>query len=97
MIDTGDTGLAAFEAEARAAAYDDVLERRWAPHASVPTHSHPFDVHARVAQGEFWLTCEGRTRHLSAGDTFQLAAEVPHEERYGPDGAVIWAARRHPR
>jgi quercetin dioxygenase-like cupin family protein len=52
-------------------------------------------VDALVTQGEFWLSCEGHTRHLKPGDTFQLARGVPHDERYGPQGAVFWAARRH--
>jgi hypothetical protein len=35
-------------------------------------------------------------RHLRAGDTFALDAEVPHAERYGAQGATFWVARRHP-
>ena len=33
-------------------------------------------------------------RHLQPGDRFELAAEVPHTERYGPAGATYWVARR---
>jgi mannose-6-phosphate isomerase-like protein (cupin superfamily) len=84
-----------FEARARAAGFDEVLERRWAPDTVVATHTHPFAVDALVVEGEFWLTCGGQTRHLRAGDRFALEREVPHEERYGQDGAVFWAARRH--
>lgn len=87
--------FAEFEAKARAAGFDEVLERRWAPDTTVATHTHPFDVDALVTQGEFWLGCDGHTRHLKPGDTFQLARHVPHDERYGPQGAVFWAARRH--
>jgi len=42
-----------------------------------------------------WLTHDGRTLHLRAGDRFELARAVPHAERYGPEGATYWAARRH--
>lgn len=89
--------FATFEAEARAAGFDEALEREWAPDTVVASHTHPFDVDALVTQGELWLSCEGRTRHLKAGDTFALARGVPHEERYGPQGATFWAARRHAR
>lgn len=91
------TSFQAFEADARAAGFDDVLERRWAPGTVVATHTHAFGVEAVVTQGELWLTCEGRTLHLTPGSVFTLGPEVPHDERYGPDGATYWVARRNPR
>lgn len=42
-----------------------------------------------------WLACGDDTRHLKAGDTFAMEREVPHSERYGSDGAIYWAARKH--
>jgi len=87
----------AFEADARAAGFDEALERRWGPDTVIDTHTHAFDVDAVVKQGEMWLTCGDDTRHLRAGDTFTLARDVPHAERYGPEGAVYWVARRNPR
>ena len=86
-----------FEAEARAAGFDEALVREWAPETVLDTHTHAFDADAAVIQGEMWLTCEGNTRHLVPGDTFALAREVPHAERYGPLGATYWVARRNPR
>lgn len=86
-----------FEAQARAAGFDESLVRQWAPGTVLDTHTHPFDADAVVAQGEMWLTCEGNTRHLKPGDTFTLAREVPHAERYGPQGATYWVARRNSR
>jgi hypothetical protein len=41
-----------------------------------------------------WLSCEGHTRHLLPGDRFKLQRDVPHAERYGPQGATYWVARR---
>ena len=87
----------AFEIAARAAGFDEALERQWAPDATIDTHTHAFDVDAVVKQGEMWLTCVGSTRHLTPGDTFTLARDVPHAERYGPHGATYWVARRNPR
>jgi quercetin dioxygenase-like cupin family protein len=91
------SSFAAFEADARTAGFDQVMERPWAADTALDTHTHPFDVEAYVAEGELWLTHDGGTRHLRAGDTFSLAREVPHSERYGPRGAKVWVARRHAR
>ena len=77
------------------AGYDEVVERVWAPGTVVDTHSHPFDVNALMVEGEMTLAVSGEVpRLLRAGDTFQLAAHVPHAERYGPQGATYWVARR---
>ena len=86
--------IAAFDAEARAAGFDEVLDRRWAPGTVLDTHTHDFDVKAFVTEGEMWLTCGGSTRHLRAGDRFELAREAPHGERYGDGGTVVRVARR---
>ena len=56
--------FAEFETQARAAGFDEVLERCWAPDAVIATHTHPFAVDALVTQGEMWLACEGRSQHL---------------------------------
>lgn len=89
--------LEVFRATSQAAGFDEVLERRWAPDTVLDTHTHDFDADAVVVQGEMWLSCEGRTAHLLAGDRFALARLVPHAERYGPAGATFWVARRNPR
>ena len=86
---------AQFEAAARAQGFDEVLERIWAPNLELQTHRHSFAVSALVTQGEVWLDCGGSTRHLQAGDRFELDPEEPHAERYGPQGAVFWVARRN--
>lgn len=85
----------AFQAAALAAGFDEALERRWEPGTVLDTHGHPFDVEAVVTEGEMWLTCGDATRHLRPGDTFTLARDTPHAERYGPQGATYRVARRH--
>lgn len=85
----------AFQADALAAGFDEALERTWAPDTVIDTHSHAFSVEAVVTQGEMWLTCEGRTRYLTPGSSFTLAHNVPHDERYGAEGATYWVARRN--
>jgi hypothetical protein len=84
-----------FAADARAQGFDEVLERDWPPGTVLERHVHPFAVQARVVRGEMWLTVDDATRHLRAGDTFELARDVPHAERYGEQGATYWVARRH--
>ena len=89
------TNFSAFEKEARAAGYDEALERRWEPNTRLDTHSHSFDAEAVIVQGEMWLSCKGTTRYLQPGDTFKLEHGEPHEERYGAAGTTYWVARRN--
>ena len=93
----GHPSLAEFEAAAKQEGFDEVAERAWPANAVVDTHEHPFAVKALVVAGEMWLTEGETTRHLRPGDRFELAASVPHAERYGATGATYWAARRHPK
>jgi len=75
--------------------FDEVLVREWAPHFENAPHAHPFDTDALVAQGDYWLTIDGATRHLKTGDRFQVARGLEHSEKYGAEGAVFWAARKN--
>lgn len=86
-----------FRDRALAAGYGEVVERRWEPGLVLDTHTHPFAVWARVVQGEMWLGGRRGELHLRPGDGFELAFEEPHTERYGPEGATYWVARRHKR
>jgi len=83
-----------FASAARALGYDEVLERDWPARTVLDRHVHPFAVKALGVRGEMWLTVDGQTQHLVAGDRFELAREVPHAERYGEQGATYWVARR---
>ena len=83
-----------FAATARAQGWSEILERDWPALAVLDEHVHPFAVNALVVRGEMWLTVDGQTRHLRPGDRFEVAREVPHAERYGPQGATYWVARR---
>ena len=83
-----------FRSMALADGFREVVERRWDPGTIVETHSHPFEANALVVQGEMWLTVGGATQHLLPGGRFALTAGVPHDERYGPQGATYWVARR---
>lgn len=84
-----------FSVQALSEGFDQVLERRWPPLTVLEAHSHPFALKALVVHGEMWLTVGDETRHLQAGDSFALERDVAHAERYGPDGACYWVARRN--
>jgi hypothetical protein len=86
----------AFAAEQRALGCDEVLVREWAPGHATGEHRHPFAVRALVVQGSLVLGCQGQQRPFGPGDRFELEAEVPHTEVYGPEGATFWVARRQP-
>jgi hypothetical protein len=90
-----DLSFQQYESQLRALGFDTVMERKWGPSAVADTHSHPFEARALVVQGEMWLTTDGVTRHLKAGDRFELLPGQPHSERYGHEGAVYWVGRRH--
>lgn len=84
-----------FRAQAVNEGFDEVIERRWPAGTVLDTHTHPFALQALVVDGEMWLSVGPETRHLAVGDTFELAREVPHAERYGEHGACYWVARRN--
>ena len=85
-----------FRDDALSRGFHEALVREWGPGVENSLHEHPFDTHVQVVRGEFWLTVDGLTRHLCAGDTFELARHIPHSERFGPEGATFWAARFNP-
>lgn len=86
--------FADYAAEARNEGFDEVLERVWPAETVLAAHTHPFAIRALVVQGEMWLTIGETTRHLRPGDPFALDRDIPHAERYGPEGATYWVARR---
>lgn len=88
--------FAEFQNQALAEGFDEVLERIWPPDTLVPNHTHPFSLRALVVRGEMWLTAGEQTRHLAPGQSFELAHNELHAERYGASGATYWVARRNP-
>ena len=84
-----------FSTQARAEGFDEVIERHWEPDTVLDTHTHPFSAKALVVQGQLWLTVNGQTQALQRGDWFEVPQGVPHDERYGNEGATFWVARRH--
>ena len=46
----------AFEGQARADGFDEVLPREWQPDTVLPEHTHPFDACAVLVEDEMWLS-----------------------------------------
>ena len=85
--------LESFTAQSLDEGFDEIIVREWDADLKLETHTHPFDVSAYVARGEYWLTMGEEVKHLQAGDFFRLARNVPHAELYGAQGATVWVAR----
>jgi quercetin dioxygenase-like cupin family protein len=85
---------ATFEAGLQADGYAGPLDRRMEAGQVAPEHTHPFDARLLILEGEFLLTCQGETRRYGPGEVFELAAETPHAEAFGPEGATYLVGRR---
>lgn len=82
-----------FRAELVAAGYAGPELIAIEAHRFNPEHVHDFAVHLLILDGELNITVDGVTTSCRAGDTYQLAAGVPHAERYGPQGARVLVGR----
>ncbi|WP_322030971.1 cupin domain-containing protein [Paraburkholderia sp. J76] len=61
---------------------------------AMEVHSHPFEAKALVIEGELHIRVGDEERHYKAGDVFHLAANLPHAERYGPQGVQYLVGRK---
>ena len=48
--------LTTFEADARRAGFDEVLQRDWTPGYTMGAHVHDYSASALVVRGELWVT-----------------------------------------
>ena len=80
------TDPAIFEAKLKAEGYPEVRFNEYKPNQHNPEHSHPFDVHALILEGEITLTVGGKPTRYGVGDEFKMAAGCRHVEDIGPQG-----------
>ena len=85
-----------FKLAKTAEGFDEVLTREWEANHETPVHEHPFEAFGYIVKGEFWLTMDGKIKHLQQGDTFKVARHMPHQEKYGPQATSLWIARMNP-
>jgi quercetin dioxygenase-like cupin family protein len=60
-----------------------------APDVVVPEHQHVNEQIGLVLSGSATFVAGGESVELTAGGTYRLLANVPHEVRVGPEGAVF--------
>ncbi len=82
-----------FEQQMQQQGYETVVVERPA-NGSLDLHTHPFEARALILEGEITIVCEGHTQLCRAGELFQLDANMPHTETYGPQGVKYIAARK---
>jgi quercetin dioxygenase-like cupin family protein len=83
-----------FAAGLKADGYAGPLDRRMEAGQPAPEHTHPFDARLLVLEGEFILGLGGETRRYGPGEMFEVPANVPHTESFGPAGATYLVGRR---
>jgi quercetin dioxygenase-like cupin family protein len=59
------------------------------PGSVVPEHRHDHEQLGIVLRGDVTFRVGDETRALTAGGTWLIPSNVPHEVRVGPDGAVV--------
>jgi quercetin dioxygenase-like cupin family protein len=82
-----------FEQQMQEQGYETVVVERPA-NGSMDVHTHPFEARALILDGEITIVAEGKTQFCRAGEIFQLGANIPHTETYGPTGVRYIAARK---
>lgn len=82
-----------FEQQMQQQGFETVTVERPA-NGALDLHTHPFEARALILEGEITIVAEGKTQFCKAGELFQLAANVPHTEVYGPAGVRYIAARK---
>lgn len=60
-----------------------------APNSVVPEHHHVNEQLGFVIEGSLVFTIGGESRECTPGSTWRILADVPHDVRVGPEGAVV--------
>jgi len=78
--------------------YREILEKEMPAGESMDEHTHPFDVRLLVLEGGATIQCSGEAQAVSigVGDVYELAANVPHTEKYSSDGYRFLLGKREP-
>jgi quercetin dioxygenase-like cupin family protein len=75
--------------------FDEIVEVSKPANDGMGTHTHPFDAKALITHGELSIAVDDVLRSYKVGDIFQLAANTPHSEQYGPDGVSYLVGRKN--
>jgi quercetin dioxygenase-like cupin family protein len=64
------------------------------PHGTLDDHVHPFEAKALVIFGELTIRIGETDHRYEEGDTFHLQANLPHSEKFGPEGVQYLVGRK---
>ncbi|NKB54837.1 MAG: cupin domain-containing protein [Alphaproteobacteria bacterium] len=70
----------------------DVVE--WEAGRISKSHAHDFDVSGMLLEGAMTVTTDSAAMACQPGDTFTVAADTPHTEAVGPNGARVLIGRK---
>jgi quercetin dioxygenase-like cupin family protein len=59
------------------------------PGVQVPLHQHENEQVGFVLRGSVTMVIGGQSRELRVGETYQIASQVPHSAKAGPDGVSV--------
>lgn len=74
--------------------FDKVGVVEWEAGKASKRHVHEFDVSGMLLEGSMTVDTEAAAMACQPGDTFEVAANTPHTEMVGADGARVLIGRR---
>ncbi len=74
--------------------FGEAVLREWEAGTVNESHTHDFAASALVISGEITVTTDGGATTCKAGDSFALAAGIPHTETVGDDGVRFLVGRK---
>ena len=74
--------------------YENLVTIEREANGFLDTHTHPFAAKALILEGEIRIQYGEHDKLWTVGEIFQLDAEVPHKEQYGPAGVKYLVGRK---
>lgn len=74
--------------------FDSVGVVEWEAGKASESHVHDFDVSGMLLEGAMTVKTDAAALSCQPGDTFKVAANTPHTETIGADGARVLIGRR---
>lgn len=75
--------------------YDPVYVWSAAPNEEEVNHTHAFDTHLEILQGEIEITMDGERVILKPGDEFSIPRQKVHAAKVGVHGCKYFVAEKH--
>ena len=87
--------IAAFERKLGDDGFIEIETKSYAPRPANGDHGHHFSVRGLILDGAFTVAIESIPRCYRAGEMFEVAEGVIHNEAVGPEGARIMVGRKY--